>query len=155
MAAKRDSGLLPGMVDTPIRRTFGIRYLRSGPGWLEAEFKPHPRYGNHVGNVQGGVLGVFLDNVMGQCCHAYAGPEQSLTTTELSLYFLAPAPIGRLMGVAKVIKRGRRMLFVEGEVRDMEGNPLVRAVATMLATRRPRPSPPQGQADAPEAPIPG
>lgn len=140
MGAGRDAGLLPGMVDTPIRRTFAIRYLRSGPGWLEAEFKPAARYANHLGNVQGGVLGVFLDNVMGQCCHALAGPEQSLTTTEMSLYFLAPAPLGRLKGTARVVKRGRRMLFVEGEVQDLAGTPLVRAVATMLAMRRPRPA---------------
>jgi acyl-coenzyme A thioesterase PaaI-like protein len=76
MAKGRESGLLPGMVDTPTRRTLGIRYLRSGPGWLEADFKPSPRFTNHVGNVQGGILGAFLDNIMGQCCHAVAGPEQ-------------------------------------------------------------------------------
>lgn len=139
MAKGRDQGLLPGLVDTPTRRTLSIRYLRSGPGWLEADFKPSARFTNHVGNVQGGILGAFLDNIMGQCCHASAGPEQALTTTEMSLYFLAPAALGRLKGTAKVIKRGRRLFFVEGEVQDLEGNPLVRAVATMLVMRRPRP----------------
>ena len=139
MAKGQDTGLLPGMVDTPTRRTLGIRYVRSGPGWLEAEFKPSARFGNHVGNVQGGILAAFLDNIMGQCCHALAGPEQALTTTEMSLYFLAPAILGRLQGKAKVLKKGRRMFFVEGEVLDLEGNHLVRAVATMLVMRRPRP----------------
>ncbi|MBI5521739.1 MAG: PaaI family thioesterase [Desulfarculus sp.] len=147
MAKGQDDGLLPGLVDTPTRRTLRIRYLRSGLGWLEADFKPSARFTNHVGNVQGGILGAFLDNVMGQCCHAAAGPEQALTTTEMSLYFLAPAPLGRLLGKARVIKRGRRLFFVEGEVRDLQGNPLVRAVATMLVMRRPRPGV--------EGPVPG
>ncbi|MFH1034591.1 MAG: PaaI family thioesterase [Pseudomonadota bacterium] len=154
MAKGRDSGLLAGMVDTPIIRTMGIRYLASGPGWLEAEFRPAARYTNHVGYVQGGVLAVYLDNIMGQCCHALFGGEQLLTTTDLSLHFLAPAPHGRLLGRAKVLKKGRRVLFVEGQVLDLQGNPLASAVATMLVLRTPRALamvPDEGPVPEPEA----
>ena len=126
------------MVSTPIIRTFGIRYLRSGPGWLEAEFEPDERFANHSGYVQGGVLAVYLDNIMGQSCYTLVGPEQVLSTTEMTLHFLEPALLGPLKGTARVVKRGRQMLFVEGEVQDARGKALARAVGSMLVLRRTR-----------------
>ncbi len=128
----------PPLVKTPTVNTFGIRYLRSGPGWVEAEFTPDQRFSNNFGLVQGGVLAVFLDNIMGQSCYTLAEQEQSLTTTSLNLQFLEPASLGLLKGSARVVKKGRRMVFAEGEVQDARGHVLARATAAMLVIRRPR-----------------
>jgi uncharacterized protein (TIGR00369 family) len=128
----------PPLVKTPTVETFGIRYLRSGPGWVEAEFTPDQRFSNNFGLVQGGVLGVFLDNILGQSAYTLAEQEQSLTTTALNLQFLEPAPLGLLKGSARVVKKGRRMIFVEGEVQDAKGRVLVRATASLLVIRRAR-----------------
>lgn len=126
----RDQDL--GLVKTPTVTTFNIRYLRSGPGWVAAEFMPDDRYVNNFGLVQGGVLGVFLDNIMGQSCYTLLEPGRGLTTTTLNLQFLEPAPLGPLKGSARVVKQGRRVFFAEGEIQDAQGRPLTRATATML-----------------------
>lgn len=128
----------PPLVKTTTVDTFGIRYLRSGPGWVEAAFAPDQRFSNNFGLVQGGVLGVYLDNILGQAAYTLAESEQSLTTTALNLQFLEPAPIGPLKGSARVVKKGRRMVFVEGEVSDAKGRLLVRATASLLVIRRAR-----------------
>lgn len=127
----------PCLVKTPTMNTFNIRYLRSGPGWVAAEFEPDGRFANNFGLVQGGVLGVFLDNIMGQSCYTLLEPGLGLTTTTLNLQFLEPAPVGALKGAARVVKQGRRVFFAEGEVQDQGGQPLARATATMLVLRRP------------------
>lgn len=133
----------PPLVKTPTVETFGIRYLRSAPGEVEAEFAPDGRFSNNFGLVQGGVLGVYLDNILGQAAYTLAEREQSLTTTALNLQFLAPAAMGPLRGSARVVKKGRRVVFVEGEVTDAKGRLLVRATASLLVIRRPRtPGPP-------------
>ena len=137
-----------GLIQSPIPRTFGIRYLEWGPGWLEGEFKPAPRFANASGFVQGGVLSVFLDNLMGQSAYTLAGAGQVLSTAEMSLHYLEPAPLGLLKGSARVVKRGRQIFFVEGEVRDSEGRPLVRARATLLVLKGAPPVP--GLAAGPE-----
>ncbi|MFZ5585439.1 MAG: PaaI family thioesterase [Thermodesulfobacteriota bacterium] len=131
----------PGLVKTPTVNTFNIRYLRSGPGWVAAEFAPDGRFVNNFGLVQGGVLGVFLDNIMGQSCYTLLEPGLGLTTTTLNLQFLEPAPPGVLKGSARVVKSGRRVFFAEGQVQDAQGRPLARATATMLVLSNPRPAP--------------
>lgn len=134
-----------GLVHTPIINTFGIRYLEHGPGWVTAQFDPAEGYANHFGNVQGGVLAVYLDNIMGQCCYTLLPAEQALTTVEMTLHFLEPAPRQLLRGRAQVIKRGRRLFFVEAQVEDLQGRALARAVATMSAFKRPAGTLPGGE----------
>jgi hypothetical protein len=52
----------PSLIKTPAVDTFGIRYKRSGPGWVETKFTPDRYFSNNFCLVQSGVLAVFLDN---------------------------------------------------------------------------------------------
>lgn len=126
---------LPKLIFTPIIKTFAIRYLSAQPGRVEAEITPDARFGNHAGNLQGGVVAVYLDNVMGQACYTLLPEGQRLSTIDMSLSFLEPMPLGRLRVQARVVKKGRRVIFAESELQDLEGKPLARASASLLVLR--------------------
>ena len=126
----------PSLVRTPTVDTFGITYLQSGPGWVEAEFRPEDRYRNNFGLVQGGVLGVYLDNIMGQSCYTLLGKDKSISTMTLNLQYLEPAPMGVIKGTARVVKKGSRVFFAEGEVQNAAGLPLARATGSFLVLAR-------------------
>ncbi len=123
------------LITTPIIKTFGIRYLMARPGRVEAEITPDARFGNHAGNLQGGVVAVYLDNIMGQACYTLLPEGQRLSTIDMSLSFLEPMPLGRLRVQARVVKKGRRVIFAESELQNLEGKPLARASASLLVLR--------------------
>jgi uncharacterized protein (TIGR00369 family) len=128
----------PVLVKTPTVDTFCITYLESGPGWVEAEFRPDDRYRNNFGLVQGGVLGVYLDNIMGQSCYTLLGKDKSISTMTMNLQFLEPAPMGLIKGTARVTKKGSRVFFAEGDAQDASGKVLARATGTFLILERKR-----------------
>lgn len=136
MDRNSSENLLHKLIYTPIIDTFGIHYLSAGPGRVEAALTPDTRFGNHSSNMQGGVQGVYLDNVMGQACYTLLGEGQRLSTIDMNLSHLEPVPLGRLKCVAWVVKKGRRMIFAEGQIQDLDGKPLARATATLLILRK-------------------
>ncbi len=127
--------LLHKLIYTPIIDTFGIHYLNARSGRVEAVLTPDARFGNHSSNMQGGVQGVYLDNVMGQACYTLLGEGQRLSTIDLNLSFLEPVPLDRLKCVAWVVRKGRRVIFTEGEIQNLDGKPLARATASLMILR--------------------
>ena len=71
---------------------------------------------NANGVVHGSVIHALLDSVMGWQCFRAAG-RQPVATAEISVRFLRPVFDGRLEARARVLHAGKRLLFVEGDVR--------------------------------------
>jgi uncharacterized protein (TIGR00369 family) len=71
---------------------------------------------NGRGVVHGSVFHALLDTVMGQQCFRAAG-RQPVATAEISVRFLRPVTDGRLEARARILRAGKRILVVEGEVR--------------------------------------
>ena len=122
---------LEGLRASPVRETLGITYLRIGPQGLTAEFSPGVEYANAAGMVQGGIITAFLDHLMGQSCLVHMEPDQRLATIEMATRFLAPAPLGRLVGRGWMVKKGGSVVFAEGQVHA--GDKLVATGACSLA----------------------
>lgn len=71
---------------------------------------------NSNGVVHGSVIHALLDSVMGMQCYRAAG-RTPVATAEISVRFLRPVFDGRLEARARLLHGGRRLLFVEGEVK--------------------------------------
>ena len=82
---------------------------------------------NPHGTVHGGVLATMLDVAMGTAV-ATAGGESPVTVS-LAVTYLEPGKPGRLVAVARVRKRGKRLIVVEGQVEQDDD-----VVADALAT---------------------
>ena len=89
------------------------------------------------GSVQGGLVAGFLDEVMGWA-HVWATDHaEAPLNLEISMTLLRPVMAGPLVGKGRVIRRGRRVIFLEGELFDGEANLLARSTSTAIPTPRP------------------
>lgn len=87
------------------------------------------------GGVQGGLVAGFLDEAMGWAhVQASKGKEAPLNL-EIAMTLLKLIPPGPLVGKGRVIRRGRRAVFLEGELWDESWTTLyARATSTALPT---------------------
>lgn len=89
------------------------------------------------GSVQGGLIAGFLDEVMGWA-HVWATDHvEAPLNLEINMTLLRPVPAGPLVGKGRVIRRGRRVIFLEGELFGADGTMLARSTSTAIPTPRP------------------
>ncbi|MEM7664920.1 MAG: PaaI family thioesterase [Pseudomonadota bacterium] len=91
------------------------------------------------GGVQGGLVAGYLDDVMGYAYVAATGGEMAPLNLELSMSLIRLIPEGPLIGKGKVVKSGRRVIFLEGELLGEDGTLHARATSTAIPTPRPSP----------------
>ena len=86
---------------------------------------------NPAGVVHGGMLAAMLDELLAVTMTTAMREGEFNVTLDLGARFLKAAQPGPIDGVGRVVKRGRSVGFVEGELRDAQGETLVRGQATM------------------------
>jgi uncharacterized protein (TIGR00369 family) len=99
-------------------------------GTITVEFEAKPEFVNPIGHIQGGFLAAMLDDTLGPALVATLAPGQFAPTLELKVNFIRPATVGRLIGVGKVVHRGRTVAFLQGELRTPDGQLIATATAT-------------------------
>lgn len=82
--------------------------------------------------VHGGAIATLADlTVMAAAwCGAEAPPELRGVTVSMALDFMAPARATDVIGVGRVLRRGRSLINCEAEVVDPEGRLVAKALAT-------------------------
>lgn len=89
---------------------------------------------NPMGQVQGGFVCAMLDECMSVAGLVASGMTHVAPTLEMKTSFLRPVMPGPLRGVGRVVKWGRTVCFMEGELRDLEGTLLAASTGTALPT---------------------
>jgi uncharacterized protein (TIGR00369 family) len=90
-----------------------------------------PRHLNINGVVHGGVYATILDTAMGGSVVSVLEDGEVTATTSLYVEFLRPAREGAtLRAVGKLVRRGRHLAFVEGNLSDGSGLVLSQAHGT-------------------------
>jgi uncharacterized protein (TIGR00369 family) len=107
-------------------------------GTIEVAFTATEQFLNLVGVVQGGFLAAMLDATLGPALVATLGPGQFAPTTDLHVQFLRPAHPGRLTGRGRVVRRGKDIAFLAGELLD-DGGQIVAVAAAKAQIRSARP----------------
>ncbi|MEA1617678.1 PaaI family thioesterase [Erythrobacter sp. T5W1-R] len=93
------------------------------------------------GGVQGGLVAGYLDDVMGYAYVASTGGEAAPLNLELSMSLIRLIPDGAtIIGKGRVVKAGRRVIFLEGELLAEDGTLHARATSTAIPTPRPTPT---------------
>lgn len=101
-------------------------------GTIEVAFLAGERFVNPVGVVQGGFLAAMLDDTLGPALVATLPEDQFAPTLDLHVQFLRPARPGRLVGRGRVVKRGREVCFLAGELAGPDGKVVAAATATAV-----------------------
>jgi uncharacterized protein (TIGR00369 family) len=121
----------------PVAALLGFQLVAVDPDaeTIEIAFTATEQFCNPVGDVQGGILCSMLDDTLGPCLIACLEPGQWAPTLDLHTQFLAPARVGRLTGLARVVRRGRSVAFMAGEL-VQDGVVVATATATALIRGR-------------------
>src|ERR1700739_874152 len=112
-------------------------------GTIEVAFTATAAFLNPAGVIQGGLLAAMLDDTLGPALVAGLSPGDFAPTTDLHVQFLRPARPGRPLGRGRVVRRGRDVGFLAGELLDEDGAIVAVATATvqirsqMLQNREP------------------
>ncbi len=113
--------------------TLGWELVSVNPqeGTIEVAFAATEAFLNPAGVIQGGFLAAMLDDTLGPALVACLNPGDFAPTTDLHVQFLRPARPGRLLGRGRVVRRGRDVGFLAGELVDEDGAVVAVATATV------------------------
>ncbi len=128
----------------PFHEYLGIEVERMEHGEASASLVLAPHHCNRRGVVHGGVMAALLDTALGAAVVSSIPSAWWCATISLSVQFLEGARQGRLRASGRVLRRGRRVAFAGGEVRDESG----RLVATAQGSWHLWPYQPQEGASA-------
>jgi uncharacterized protein (TIGR00369 family) len=93
--------------------------------------KVEARHLNINGVVHGGVYATILDTAMGGAVVTMLDEDETTATTSLYVEFLRPAREGQVLRArGEVVRRGRHLAFVEGNLFDGDGTRLSQAHGT-------------------------
>lgn len=99
-----------------ITTTLGGTCLLLSDDALEAEYVGAPAFLNPAGQVQGGMLCAMLDDVTATLVTSTLAEGEHCATLSLNTSFLRPAKPGKLTGRATLVRRGRGVCNVNGEL---------------------------------------
>jgi len=118
--------------------TLGWQLVSVSPeeGTIEVAFTATEAFLNPAGVIQGGFLAAMLDDTLGPALVAGLSPGDFAPTTDLHVQFLRPARPGRLLGRGRVVRRGRDVGFLAGELLNEEGAIVATATATVQIRRQ-------------------
>ncbi|KAB0596718.1 PaaI family thioesterase [Cupriavidus gilardii] len=108
-------------IDVPLMRHLGLQPVHIEDGLCQTRLPAHPALVNSRGDVHGGTLMAVLDFTLSGAARSHAPLETGVITIDMSTHFLAAAR-GELTLEARCMRRGARIAFCEGEVKDAAGN---------------------------------
>jgi uncharacterized protein (TIGR00369 family) len=130
--------VMEGRADPPpAAELLGWRLVEIDPeeGTIEVAFTATGQFLNPAGTVQGGFLAAMLDDTLGPALVATLGDGEWAPTANLNVQFMKPAKPGDLRGSARIVRRGRDVAFLTGELRDPDGDLVATATATAIIRR--------------------
>lgn len=113
-----------------------FKHIDAEAGTIEVEFQARPAFTNPAGNIQGGFLAAMLDDTMGPALSATLARGEFAPTLNLNVSFERAAKVGTVQGKGRVLKRGKDVCFLTGELYQ-EGELIASATATALIRRMP------------------
>jgi uncharacterized protein (TIGR00369 family) len=100
-------------------------------GCVQVTFDAEPQLLNKLGIIQGGMLAAMLDEAMTLAVGLSLAWGEISPTLELQVNFIRAAQLGRIRGMGRVLRRGKSVAFLEGELTTEGGALIATASATV------------------------
>lgn len=131
--AQQQTPLDPLRFPVPLLQAIGFAELLAQDGkagMARVAYLARPEFTHSGGEVvQGGFVSAWLDNAMAFAVHA-RDPLASAATLEMKISFLDRATVGRYEAVARILRWGRSVAFLEAELLGA-GGCVARASSTL------------------------
>jgi acyl-CoA thioesterase len=105
-----------GKYANPFFCLMGIDVISIEPGKAELKMQVRPDMQNGVGWLQGGILAAIADEAMALALYSLLSNTEGIATISESTSFIKGIQAGHIVAKARVIRKGRRVAFAEGEV---------------------------------------
>jgi uncharacterized protein (TIGR00369 family) len=99
----------------------GIDIVKAGPGTAVLSLPVRPELYNGVGWLQGGMLVALADEAMALALYPLLEKNEGIATIAESTSFIRGVQDGTIHAEARVIRKGRRVAFMEAEVTVEDG----------------------------------
>lgn len=119
--ANVDRARAPGTSVGPLAEQLRITQDGTSDGHAVYHLRVMPDLLNPHGVLHGGAVYVMVDYSMGGAVMSILPPGEVTATIEIKISYLAGVRGGTLTAVTDVIKRGRRVMFLESKVTDDAG----------------------------------
>lgn len=125
------------MPQPPFNELLGTKFIAYGDGSSTCELELTAQHTNKRGVAHGGVVAALLDSALGGAVMSSIPREWWCATTSLTINFVSGGT-GTLTASGKLMRRGHRVAFAGGEVRDSRDRLVATAQGTWhLWTARP------------------
>lgn len=111
--------------------------IDKGVGRAGASLVCDERHLNPHGTVHGAVLFALLDTAMGAAAMSVLREGDICATIEIHTRFLSASFGGRLTAEVEVLKPGKRVIHLDGIVRDEDGKGVAKASGSFAVLPRP------------------
>ena len=118
------------MQSPPFNDYLGIQVQRREDGRGVAVLDLAPHHLNRRGVAHGGVVTALLDSALGAAVISAIPKEWWCSTTSLHTQFIGGAAAGRLTATGHLSRRGAKIAFAAGEIRDAADNLIATAQGT-------------------------
>lgn len=109
----------------------GLEEEQLGVGEVRCSLQVDQRHQNIQGVIHGSVPIALLDTAMGHALDGMLDAGEFCATTQISFQFLAATrPGDRLAATGRVVRKGRRIAYLEGTCVRGDGTEIVRAQGT-------------------------
>ncbi len=98
---------------------------------IKVGFQTRKEFRNPGGVIQGGIIAAMIDDAFGPMCILASGRTKRPLTLDLNVSYLAAGQHGKFVCEARIIRQGKSISFVEGELFDENGELVARATSTV------------------------
>jgi uncharacterized protein (TIGR00369 family) len=116
----------------------GMRDVVDSAERLVIEMDNRPDLTNIRGALQGGLVATLIDIAAGRLAERHVGPDQSVTTADLNVHFLAPVVVGPARAEATIVRAGKRLIVTAVDVIDVGRDRLAARSTLSFAVLDPR-----------------
>ncbi len=99
-------------------------------GFARMVYLGKPDFCTERGVLHGGFLSAMMDEAMAIAATAAKNFDYIVPTLEMKTAYLAPVMPGRLIAEGRVVRAGRRVVYLEGKLFDHEGGLAATTTAT-------------------------
>ncbi|MEZ5741177.1 MAG: PaaI family thioesterase [Burkholderiaceae bacterium] len=102
-------------------------------GTAVLEFTCRPEFCHSGGKVaQGGYVTAWMDAAMAHAVMLCSGQKQSIASLDISVRFLERVGPGKVRSQGRIVRKGRRVAFLEASLHDTQGRLLATATSSGL-----------------------
>ncbi|KUH85142.1 MULTISPECIES: PaaI family thioesterase [unclassified Mycobacterium] len=116
----------------------GMRDVVETDERLIIEMDNRPDLTNIRGALQGGLVATLIDIAAGRLAARHVGSDQSVTTTDLNVHFVAPIVVGPARAEATIVRAGKRLIVTAVDVTDVGRDRLAARSTLSFAVLDPR-----------------